>query len=268
MDAVPLCAPWPVSGCADLSKYPGPITGVGFMAASELLWGASGRQYGSCEVTLRPCSRRCFEQPYGGWWWRPDAWSNGWPYGPTHGGWMQAVCGTCAGGCACTAADELVLPQPAQAVTEVTIDGVPLPVSGYVLYDGRILVRADGGKWPFCQEWSRSAGPGVFEVTARFGFPVPAIGTLAMGEVLPEVLKACVGDDCLLPSGTVSVVTRQGVTKTFIDPAALKTAGLAALEALPLVRQFIEFANPGRVIVPARIWNPDDVIDRIEGGVT
>lgn len=239
------------------------------MAASELLWAASGRQYGSCEVTLRPCSRRCFEQPYGGWWWRPDAWSNGWPYGPTHGGWMQAVCGTCSAPCACAFADELVLPQPAQSIAGVTIDGVPLPASGYVLYDGRTLVRTDGNRWPFCQDWAATSGEGVFELTAVFGRPVPAIGMLAMGEVLPEVLKACACDDtCRLPSGTVSTVTRQGVTKTFVDPAALKSGGLFKLEALPLVAEFIEYANPSRLILPARIWNPDDVADRIEGGVT
>jgi hypothetical protein len=238
------------------------------MAASELLWAASGRQYGSCQVTLRPCSRRCFEQPYGGWWWRPDAWSNGWPYGPTHGGWINAVCGTCGSGCSCTSADELVLPVAAQSITEVSIDGTPLPASGYAFYNGDILVRTDGERWPFCQDWTATSGPGVFEITAVFGRPVPAIATLAMGEVLPEVLRACIGEPCLLPSGTVSQVTRQGVTKTLVDPTRLKAEGMSGLEALPLVARFIEFANPGRVIVPAKIWNPDDVIDRIEGGIT
>jgi hypothetical protein len=267
VDAVPLCEPWPVSGCADLSAYPAPITGVGFMAASELLWAASGRQYGSCMVTVRPCSRRCLEQPYGGWWWRPDAWSGGWPYGPTHGGWMHAVCGTCGDACACSAADTLRLPQPAQSIVSVTIDGVPLPPSGYVLYDGRNLVRVDGD-WPFCQDWTATSGPGTFEVAAIFGQPVPAIASLAMGELLPEVLKACRGDPCQLPAGTVSQVTRQGVTKTFVDATRLAEVRLSGLYALPLVGRFLEFANPGGVILPAKIWNPDDVIDRIEGGVT
>jgi hypothetical protein len=267
VDAVPLCAPWPVSGCPSLSSFTVQQVQLGTMAASELLWAASGRRYGSCEVTVRPCSRRCFEQPYGGWWWHPDAWSNGWPYGPTHGGWINAVCGTCSSGCACTSADELVLPMEAQSVTSVSIDGAVMPASGYVLYDGRTLVRTDGLRWPFCQDWTKLSGAGVFEVTPVFGYPVPAIGTMAMGELVPEVLKACAGEACKLPSGTVSEVTRQGVTKVFVDISKLKAAGMSAIEALPLVARFLDFANPGRVIVPARIWNPDEVLDRIEGGL-
>lgn len=268
MDAVPLCEPWPASGCADLGAIPPPVSGVGFMAASELLWAASGRQFGSCSVTVRPCSRACFAQPYGGWWWYSDRWVSGWPYGPVSGGYLASQCGGCTGSCSCTAASELVLPVVAQSIEEVTVDGVVLPPSGYAFYDGRTLVRADGGVWPFCQDWAKTSGPGVFTVTATFGRPVPALGSLAMGEVVPEVLKACgVGDgDCKLPSGTVQTVTRQGVTKTFVSPATLMEGGLTGL---PLTDRFISAFNPDNLNEGARIWDPEDFVEsRRPGGVS
>jgi hypothetical protein len=261
VEPVPLCEPWPVSGCTSFpEEYNPAVTGVGLMAASELLWGASGRRYGACEVTFRPCARRCHEQPYGGWWWTAGSFHAGWPYGPVHGGWVAAVCGSCQSGCACTSAAELVLPGAVQSVSEVSVDGVVLPASGYAFYPGPglpRLVRADGGEWPFCQDWSVVAGPGTFEVTAAFGEPVPALGTLAMGEVLPEVLKACTEGECRLPAGTVRAKTRQGVQKVFVDPEAIRKGRLG----LPLTDRFLMFANPEGLTEGAKVWNPDDVLD-------
>jgi hypothetical protein len=225
------------------------------MAASEILWHATGRRFGVCSVSIRPCARACIDQPYGGWWWYTDRWISGWPYGPVHGGFAEAACGRCTGSCSCTSASELRLPYPAQSIEEVTIDGDVLPPSGYVLYDNRTLVRADGGQWPFCQDWAKTSGDGVFEVTARFGSPVPALGTLAMGEVTAEVLKACKGDGCLLPSGVLSAQTRQGQTKTFVSPDALREAKLLGL---PLADRFIMAENPDGLTVGAKIWDPEN----------
>lgn len=267
MDAVPLCEPWPVSGCGEnwADGYDPAVTGVGAMAASELLWAASGRRFGSCSVTVRPCSRRCLEQPYGGWWWYPGRWQSGWPYGPTQGGWMAAVCGGCSGSCGCSSADELRLPVEAQAVTEVSVDGVVLPPSGYAFYDGLTLVRTDGALWPFCQDWTAASGVGVFEVTATFGRPVPPLGQLAMGEAVQEVLKACAGETCALPSGVVQTVSRQGVTKVFADASALATAGRTGL---PLTDRFLDAENPSRLQSGARIWDPEEMgRERRPGGV-
>jgi hypothetical protein len=260
VEPVPLCQPWPVSGCATLEDYNPAVTGVGMMAASELLWAASGRQFGTCEVVMRPCSRQCMDQPFGGWWWRSEGFHGGWPYGPVHGGWVAAVCGSCTGGCSCTSAAQLALPAAVQAVSEVTIDGAVLPPSGYAFYPGPGLprvVRLDGGEWPFCQDWGALAGEGVFEVTTVFGQDVPALGTLAMGEVLPEVLKACTTGDCRLPAGTVRSKTRQGVQKIFVDPAALEKGRVG----LPLTDRFLHAFNPHGLTEGARVWNPDDILD-------
>lgn len=194
-------------------------------------------------------------------------WVAGWPYGPVHGGWIEAVCGSCSGTCSCyPGADELLLPVPAQSVDEVSIDGVVLPPSGYVLYDGSSLVRTDGEVWPYCQDWAVVSGVGVFSVTATFGRPVPALGALAMGEVVGEVLKACSGNDCLLPSGVVQSTTRQGLTKVFVDAAALAERGLTGL---PLTDRFLAAHNPHRLSIGAKIWDPQEIVDaRRQGGVT
>lgn len=268
MDAAPLCEPWPVSGCADLSSIAVPVSGVGMQAASEALWAASGRRFGSCAVTFRPCARRCLDQPYGGWWWDPGGFVAGWPYGPTHGGWIQAVCGSCPGSCACTSAAELRLPAPAQAVSQVSVDGVALTSpANYVLYDGNVLVRTDGADWPFCQDWATTSGVGTFEVTAIFGAPVPALGAMAMGEIVPEVLKACVSDSgCKLPSGVVQSVSRQGVNKVFVDVAALREAGRAGISIFPLTGMFLDAFNPSGLQIGAKIWDPDEMLDRRAGG--
>jgi hypothetical protein len=257
VDPAPLCEPWPVSGCAvNWEDYDPLVTGVGVMAASEILWHATGRRFGSCEVSFRPCARRCWEQSYGGWWWYPDRWISGWPYGPVYGGFLAAACGTCTGNCSCTSAAELKLPELAQAVTEVTVDGAVLPASGYVLYDGYKLVRTDGELWPFCQDWATTGGPGVFEVTARFGLPVTALGALAMGEVVPEVLNACKGVACALPSGVLSAQTRQGTTRTFVSPEVLARNRLLGL---PVADRFIQAVNPAGLTQGAKIWDPDNM---------
>jgi hypothetical protein len=167
------------------------------------------------------------------------------------------VCGRCSGTCACTSAAELLLPYRAESVEEVTIDGVVLPPSGYTLYDHQTLVRTDGGQWPFCQDWAVTGGVGVFEVTARFGSPVPALGTLAMGEVVVEVLKACKGDTCALPSGVLSTQVRQGNTKVFVSPEKLKEAKLLGL---PISDRFIGSVNPDGLTLGAKIWDPEDYI--------
>lgn len=256
MDAVPLCEPWPVEGCAiDPVDYDPAQWATGTQAASEILWAASGHRYGSCEVVVRPCSRLCSPQPYGGWWWYPERWNDGWPYGPTHGGFVNAACATCQGTCDCTQASTLVLPHPAQSITSVKIDGVTLAPSAYVFYDNTTLVRVNA-EWPFCQDWNAVSGAGVFEVAAVFGLPVPALGALAMGEMLTEVLKACRGEATCLPAGLVSTVSRQGVTKNFVSPQVMAEQHLFGL---PLVDAFINMVNPNHLISGPRVWDPENM---------
>jgi hypothetical protein len=249
MEYVPLCDPWPV-GCVDWTGVNPAATGQAVAASSEWLWALSGRQFGSCPVLLRPCRDDC-PIGSGGWWW--DGWS--WPADRYTPGWLGFACGSCAGPCSCSSMSSIRFRHPVQAVTTVLIDGVELPASGYALYDGNRLVRVDG-TWPACQDWQVPvSGAGAWSVTVVYGFPVPQLGELAMGEAAREFGLACTtGATCRLPS-RVSSVVRQGVTQNF---ATLKELIDAGATGLPIVDQFIDAVNPGRIRQRVGIWNPDD----------
>lgn len=249
MDYVPVCEPWPV-GCVDWSGVNPAATGAAVQGASEWLWALSGRQFGSCPVLLRPCREDCDVGPRG-WWW--DGWS--WPTDRFTPGWLAAACGSCSAGCACSATSVLNLAHPVQSISQVLVDGVELPASGYALYDGFRLVRVDG-TWPTCQDWNVPvSGVGAWSVLAPYGFPVPTLGELAMGEAAREFALACTPDaTCRLPSRVTSVV-RQGVTHNFATLAELAEADATGL---PLVDRFIDAVNPGHIRHRPGIWNPDD----------
>lgn len=263
MDYVPLCEPWPLppSGCPDLTSSPA-VTGYAVAAASEVLWAMSGRQFGSCEVLLRPCRKACAPAWVTDTWWA-GSWDRWPPYlGPGSTLWLDAVCGTCQRGCGCNDADTLVLPSPAQSVAQVLVDGVEL-VDGtnWTLYNGTLLVRIDGEKWPMCQDWTVPvSGVGAWSVTPVFGFPVPMMGQLAVGELAAEIAAGCDAGDCKLPAFTTSV-SRQGVTQTFPTWAEIMQAGITGV-GLPLVDLFLRTENPEGLQMGPRIINPDDIAQR------
>jgi hypothetical protein len=181
--------------------------------------------------------------------------------------WLSAVCGTCVGSCGCNSASEIRLDVAAQEITQVLIDGVELPASGYAFYNGDVLTRTDGGLWPLCQDWSVPvSGMGAWSVTARFGRPVPALGRLAVGDVACLIARHCGGDaSCELPPGLKSQ-TRAGSTYVYFTPAELRDAGSTGLT---LVDRFLDVENPGRIQNGARIWNPDEFGgSRRPGGVS
>lgn len=249
---IPLCEAWPLppSGCPAITGSP-EVTGIAVQAASDLLWELSGYRYGSCEVLLRPCRTRCRD----GWWGSTGWWHDGgWPRagGPL---WLEAACGRCRLGCGCTDADSLQLPAVVQSVTEVMIDGVVLPSSAYHLFDGRLLVRADGGRWPLCQDWRVPVtGVGAWSVTMVAGEPVPPAGQLALGQLAAEYATWCSTGQCTMPAFTTSK-TRQGVTQQFPTAAELRQLGLTGLA---LVDRWLSAVNPGGLRLGPAIWDPDD----------
>lgn len=250
---VPLCESWPLpDNCLE------PVTGAPLMAASEVLWAMSGHQFGSCEVLLRPCRKSCAPAVTSGWWegWEPGAWPQRWR--PGEGGWLDAVCGRCSGGCDCGNADTLRLPAPAQSITQVLIDGVVLPEgSGWTLYDGTLLVRTDGERWPMCQDWTVPvSGTGAWSVTAVYGWPVPSMGQFAAAELATEIAAGCDQGECKLPAFTTSV-SRQGVTQTFPSWIEVMRAGVIGV-GLPMVDLFLRTENPSGLQDRPRIINPDD----------
>ena len=168
------------------------------IAASELLWAETGRRFGVCEVTIRPCSKTC--SPCEGWPFDTSSFYYGFrpAYMPFLDGgvWTNiSPCG-CADDCWCTAAEEIALPYPVCEVSEVLIDGSVLPATGYRVDDFNKLVRTDGGTWPRCQSAADLGEPDTFGVTLTYGRPVPSLLKMATAELACQLLKACVGQPC------------------------------------------------------------------------
>ncbi len=210
--------------------------------AAWFLWRATGKVYGLCEQTFRPCRREC------------DG-TSGLPRPQRiDGQWYNLSCGSCSGTCGCDQISEVYLPGT-WSITSVMIDGVdyPDPVDMVAVYDRSRLVRIDGGTWPSCQNLSQIDGPGVWSVTAQMGLPIPPGGKVAAGILACELARACVGDsECRLPK-RVQTITRQGVTAAFQDQ----------FESLPELRtglwevdSFIEMARSSSFGSPSVI-SPD-----------
>lgn len=201
--------------------------------ATEILWMLTGRIYGVCSVTIRPCASQCAipqgttYEGYAG-----NAMIGGiagiWTPSMIDGAWVNCSCTT-----GCCSVCKLDLPfTPAASVTSIQIDGAVLapeyrsdpddaespmfPTYRVDSYDR--LVRLDGGCWPGCQDLSLPLSEeGTWAITYDFGIPVPAGGQIAAAELACEFAKACSGDSsCKLPS-RVQSVSRQGVTMTLLD---------------------------------------------------
>lgn len=190
--------------------------------ATDLLWRWSGRQFGMCPDTIRPC--RNTGEPFlassklGNRVIRGSTWS---PY-LLDGQWYNARCGDrCGGICACSRQNTLVLPSGTREVTKVSIDGAVLPPTDYHVerqFGGPPLLIRREGAWPASQNLSASLGEDdTWGVTLVRGLPVPPGGQVAAGLLAVELAKAlCKDNTCQLPA-RVQTVTRQGVTVAVLD---------------------------------------------------
>lgn len=256
---------WPldttcVAGWAD---YTPNVQAAATSWAVYILWALTGRRFGTCPTTIRPCGPAC-----GG--------TGGyltWPVG--NGGttsglpwmipWIDSGvwrnCG-CTGGCTCAARCEVAIPGPVAGITEVRVDGLVLDPSAYRLDLVRsvaVLVRTDGGCWPDCQDMDLDlTEPGTFAITYDQGVTVPVAGRLAAGELAGEFAKACSGADCVLPQQLASL-TRNGVEVQVADPVALFDQGLTGLANVDL---WIKAVNPARRAQRSRVYSPDVRVPR------
>lgn len=256
------CAPWPVRWSCDVSTVSPIITGQAVQFATEVVWALSGRQFGLCTVTLRPCRRACFD----------DSWSSSYSQFPSTGDfvrpaliggrWFNLICGGCGDGCSCSRVSEVVLPAPVHRIVEVKIDGAPLATGAYRLDNARLLVRVDGGEWPICNDLSKNdTEEGTWSITAEYGTHVPEGGAWAVGELACELISAIGGGDCRLPRNITQLV-RQGVTISFPNVVELfkeKATGLY------LVDLFIATWNPNRLTARSGVYSVDGAISRRAG---
>lgn len=255
------CEDWPVEWTCDLSSYSPALTGYAVTAATRVLWALSGRRFGTCSVTLRPCRRDCYDTwPWGWTEWDTTAigssvWS-GYRY------WVPLGCGSCTAGCSCAEVSETVLPHPVNRITQVKVDGTPLVTGAYRVDNNRLLVRTDGGQWPYCNDLSKNdTEPGTWSVTALYGYDVPVSARLAMGELACEISKAGSGEDCRLPAGVVSLA-RQGVTIQFPDVGQLLKDGRTGLY---LVDLFLASENPDGLKQRGKFYSIDSPQPRRAG---
>jgi hypothetical protein len=222
--------------------------------ATELIWRLSGRRFGLCPITVRPCRTSCDQPELPAW--PPPAGQTSWPV-LTGGGWINAACGPCARrrrDCSCVELQEITLPGPVHEITEVRVDGQVLDAAAYAVHDHRLLVRTDGEVWPDCQDLTAAPDqPGAFTVTYLQGVEVPPGGRYAAGVYACELLKACTGGQCRLPR-RVQSLTREGVTLTFLDPMDFLDKGRTGI---PEVDQWLAAVNPTGQRAPSQVYSPD-----------
>lgn len=251
------CEAWPVIWACDIDCLSPAVTGTAVEVATEVLWGLSGRQFGYCTTTVRPCRRTC-----------NDLWLATWgdymyPLPALIGGrWYNLTCGVCSDSCSCTELSEVVLPDTVAEIVSVKLDGSPMVTGAYRVDNGHLLVRTDGGRWPYCQDLSKpDTQLNTWSVTAKYGAPVPSAGQLAVGELACELAKSLSGDGtCRLPRN-VTQVQRQGVTINYAKVAeAMKEGSLG----LYLVDLFLTTFNPNRLQQGARVYNIDQPRPRMQ----
>lgn len=210
------CPVWPAS-YAECGPCP-PLDGLTVeesarweRMAVEYLWNWTGRTFGLCPVTIRPC--------------RDLNWvghgRSGGGFQPVlvEGRWYNLGCGMCLGTCSCDRTPSIRLPGPIDSVTSVTIDGDVLAPSAYRVDNAQLLVRVDGNSWPTVQHMDvPTTAPGTWEVQYVRGTPAPLQGQLAAGLLACELAKAACNDStCKLPQ-RIQTITRQGVTMAMLDP--------------------------------------------------
>lgn len=215
-------------------------------AATFIMWAATGRQYGLCEITVRPCGRWPCDDGVVGYSWSGGVWT---PY--VYGGqWFNCPCGDF---CSCSARCRVYLPGPVGSVASVVVDGVTVNPSAYRVDDGRWLIRTDGDCWPYRQNFDIDSGSGTFLVTYSRGTAVPQVVLDATGTLACEWAKMCQGQDCQLPTRVVTL-TRQGTTFDGVPPDQLLDHGFTGITS---VDQIIALVNPHRLTGRLRVLSPE-----------
>ena len=215
-------------------------------ATADLMFALSGHQYGTVTETVRPFRLADVCGCAGAL--PSDAYSFSWT---SHSAWARAA------SCACSGSSYVRLLAPVIAIGEVLVDGVALVAEDdYRLYDGLWLVRADGARWPCCQDLTvPSSELGTWAITYTHGIEVPAAGQVAAIALGCEIAKAMGGaSDCAL-TGRIQSVTRDGVSAVIVDSQDFLREGRTGIGTVDLWlatlgnlrAETATIARPGRI---------------------
>lgn len=262
-----VCSPWPVDLCCELPDGMDQADVDRWTAvASQNLFRLSGRRWGpSCEYTVRPCRRSCFDgYPF------PIQWGSGYgspwiPYIGVDGQWRNAsVCG-CRSDCSCGELCEVQLVGPVYDIVSVQDGTTTLVPEAYRVDGGNQLVRTDGECWPTCQDMAAPCGTeGTLCVTYRTGLPLDASAIAAVSELVCHYLKGCSpsGSCGCKANANLTRMTRQGVEIELADPTEIYKGGRTGL---PLTDAWLEAVNPYGLSSPSRAYSPDYRRPRVMG---
>lgn len=246
----PYVCNWTATACCDaLVNADDEVAQRAVDTAAEILYALSGRQFGLCELTVRPCRlREC--NPVGDYY--------GLPWVPVLAGgqWTNVSCVTHRDACSCTRVCEVALPGPIDSVTELLVDGVALDEGVDYRVDNRgSLVRLGGECWPLCQDMNLDGDqPGTWQVTYMKGKPLGSAGQNALSTFACEIVKACTDDtSCTLPKRVTSI-TRQGITMAILDPMPFLQQGRTGIY---LVDAWLAAVNPKARSRSGGILSPD-----------
>lgn len=181
----------------------------------EILHGMSGRQFGLCSRTVRPCKDDCSRgQAIPVWGWA----ANGGLLAPMLDGgqWYNATCGRCVSDCACSSVCEVTLPPLVQSIVQVRLDGVILDPESYRVDNHRKLVRM-GTTIAEAEDLSPGFSANMFDVDTRFCFPVDPIGVVNMDPTGDPTPPFCYQSPALL--GGQRAVMQPGCQMFTVDVA-------------------------------------------------
>jgi hypothetical protein len=247
----------PENLCSDFATYTEAQQNAAMSMATMIVWANTGRQFGPCEITIRPCQTKDWAEQYRAFpvWWTSGEWGGPMPF-LYAGQWRNCGCG---GGCCCKPRCEISLDGPVASIEEVLVHGVVVSPTEYrvdVAYGGYHLVRTAGGCWPVCQDFNEPGdGADAFSVKYTRGRPVPGAVIYATELLACEMGKAIVNAPCALPA-RLSSLTRQGVTADFVATQSEMDIGIFPT-GINEVDMIIRAVNPSRRTRPPVVLSPD-----------
>lgn len=247
------------SCCADWATYPTDLQIAAKTYARLVLWAATGRRFGLCTVTVRPCGRYCSGADDGlginGYYWNGEGFFV--PY-MFNGLWRNCWCGFGTGCLSCRPDCQVYLDGPVNAIISVTQDGALVDPATYRVDNNTWLVRthdaSDNDCWILRQDFNKGiTAINTLQVVYQKGVPVPPALVRAGGELACEWAKACLGQACRLPQRVTSI-SRQGVTVSLADVDALLMNNLTGI---PTVDNIIHAFNPYHIQSRMQVVSPD-----------